>query len=82
MPSLCGRKARRNYAHSNNISYKIASKEKAICDLLYSKYPVRSISDLKTLLFEDLRIDEDEFQTLNFKLYIFKSHNRLILYFL
>ena len=39
----------------------IASKEKALCDLLYSKYPVRSIKDLKTLMFEDLRIDEDEF---------------------
>lgn len=47
--------------NSKNISYKLASKEKALCDLLYSKYPVRSIKDLKTLMFEDLRIDEDEF---------------------
>ena len=46
--------------NSNDISYKIASKEKALCDLLYSKYPVRSIKDLKTLLFEDMRIDENE----------------------
>ena len=46
--------------NSKNISYKIASKEKALCDLLYSKYPVRSIKDLKTLLFEDMRIDENE----------------------
>ena len=43
--------------NSKGISYKIASKEKALCDLLYSKYPVRSIKDLKMLLFEDMRID-------------------------
>lgn len=47
--------------NSKGISYKFASKEKALCDLLYSKYPVRSIKDLKMLLFEDMRIDEDEF---------------------
>ena len=53
--------------NSNDISYKIASKEKALCDLLYSKYPVRSIKDLKTLLFEDMRIDENEFLKMNFE---------------
>ena len=53
--------------NSKNISYKIASKEKALCDLLYSKYPVRSIKDLKTLLFEDMRIDENEFFKMNFE---------------
>ena len=37
--------------NQNGFSYKIASKEKAFCDLLYSKYPVRSITDLKVLLF-------------------------------
>ena len=51
--------------NSKDISYKIASKEKALCDLLYSKYPVRSVKDLKTLLFEDMRIDENEFLTMN-----------------
>lgn len=51
--------------NSKNISYKIASKEKALCDLLYSKYPVRSIKDLKTLLFEDMRIDENELLKMN-----------------
>ncbi|MDY5669232.1 MAG: hypothetical protein SPF87_02140 [Bacilli bacterium] len=51
--------------NSKNISYKIASKEKALCDLLYSKYPVRSIKDLKTLLFEDMRIDESELLKMN-----------------
>ena len=51
--------------NSKDISYKIASKEKALCDLLYSKYPVRSIKDLITLLFEDMRIDENEFLKMN-----------------
>ena len=51
--------------NSKDISYKIASKEKALCDLLYSKYPVRSIKDLKMLLFEDMRIDENEFLKMN-----------------
>ena len=51
--------------NSKGISYKIASKEKALCDLLYSKYPVRSIKDLKTLLFEDMRIDENDILKMN-----------------
>ena len=64
----------------NGVSYKIASKEKALCDMLYKKYPVRSIKDLKYLLlkypvrsikdlkyllFEDLRIDEEELFSLD-----------------
>lgn len=52
--------------NEDGIRYKIATKEKAICDTLYSKYPVRSISDLKILLFEDLRIDEELFMKLDF----------------
>lgn len=51
--------------NSKGISYKFASKEKALCDLLYSKYPVRSIKDLKILLFEDMRIDENELLKMN-----------------
>ena len=73
--------------NSKDISYKIASKEKALCDLLYSKYPVRSIKDLKTLLFEDMRIDENEFLKMNFEfikeiapLYHSNSLNVLIKY--
>ena len=52
--------------NDNDIRYKIASKEKALCDLLYSSYPIRSIKDLKVLLFDDLRIDEEEFSKLDF----------------
>lgn len=53
--------------NENGIRYKIANKEKALCDTLYSKYPVRSIKDLKILLFDDLRIDEEEFMKLDFE---------------
>ena len=51
--------------NENGIRYKMASKEKALCDELYSKYPVRIIKDLKVLLFEDLRIDYDELKSLD-----------------
>lgn len=50
--------------------YKIATKEKALLDQLYLKYPVRSIKDLTYLLFEDLRIDEDELKNID-KQFIF-----------
>ena len=52
--------------NETGINYKIASKEKALCDILYSKYPVRSIRDLRLLLFDDLRIDVNEFYKLDF----------------
>ena len=52
--------------NEEGIRYKIASKEKCLCDALYSKYPVRTIKDLKVLLFDDLRIDEYEFMKLDF----------------
>lgn len=55
----------RFFKNEDGINYKMASIEKALCDTLYSKYPVRSISDLKILLFEDLRIDEVIFDELD-----------------
>ena len=39
----------------------IALPEKAICDELYIKRPVHSVKRLQFLLFDDLRIDEDDF---------------------
>ena len=45
--------------------YFIASPEKALCDLLYVRKPVSSIKALKTMLFDDLRIDKDMFDRLN-----------------
>lgn len=35
--------------------------------MLYSKYPEKSMKDLKVLLFSDLRIDEEEFFKLDFE---------------
>ena len=50
-----------------NYSYQIATCEKALCDKLYTLHPVRNIKELNYLLFEDLRIDEDIFLSLNMK---------------
>lgn len=49
----------------SDYSYLMASAEKALCDKLYTISPVKTIKDLKDLLFEDLRIDEDMFDELN-----------------
>ncbi len=51
--------------NEDGISYKIASKEKAICDMLYIKYPVRSIKDLKVMLYDDMRFDYEEIKKLD-----------------
>lgn len=51
----------------NDYTYMIATPEKALCDLLYKKEPVYSVKQLKELLFNNLRIDEDEFNKLNKK---------------
>ena len=56
------------YLEKGEYIVKIASKEKAICDSLCKWRVVRNINDLKELLFEDKRIDEDEFSTCDFKL--------------
>ena len=54
------------FLNEKGLKYKIATKEKALCDQLYSMYPVRSIKDLKILLFEDLRVDYELFMQLDF----------------
>ena len=46
-------------------SYQIATIEKALCDKLYTISPIKSIKALTELLFEDLRIDQDEFNKLD-----------------
>ena len=51
----------------NNYSYQIATKEKALCDKLYSLKPLKNLSNLETMLFNDLRIDIDEFKKINIK---------------
>lgn len=48
-------------------SYWIASPEKALCDVLYTKSPVANQKELQNLLFDDMRIDEEEFRNLKYK---------------
>lgn len=49
----------------NGYSYQIATPEKALCDKLYTISPIGSIKALRALMFEDLRIDENDFWRLN-----------------
>lgn len=49
----------------NGYSYQIATPEKALCDKLYTLPPAKNLSELHALLFDDLRIDEQEFWKLN-----------------
>ena len=51
----------------NGYSYQIATPEKALCDKLYTISPIKNFKELKQLLFEDLRIDEEKFGALNIK---------------
>ena len=48
-----------------NYCYHIATPEKALCDKLYVVEPVASMKSFKALLFDDLRIDEEEFDKLD-----------------
>ena len=50
-----------------NYSYQIASPEKALCDKLYTLSPLKNMKELENVLFNDLRIDMDEFNKLNLK---------------
>ena len=54
------------YIQEGNYIARIATKEKVICDSLSKWRVVHSIKDLKILMFDDKRIDEDEFLTCNF----------------
>ena len=48
-----------------NYSYQIATKEKALCDKLYTIRVLSNYRELEYILFNDLRIDEEEFAKLN-----------------
>lgn len=50
----------------NDYATRIASKEKAICDSLYKWRVTKIVKELKVLLFEDKRIDEEEFGRCDF----------------
>ncbi len=49
----------------NGCAYRIACPEKALCDKLYTMPPAGSQRELERLLFEDLRIDPEEFAALD-----------------
>ena len=49
----------------NNYSYQIASPEKSLCDKMYTLKPLNSYSELEHMLFDDLRIDKEEFNKLS-----------------
>ena len=46
-------------------TYHIASPEKALCDKLYTLGPLNNYHNLENMLFNDLRIDIDEFKKLD-----------------
>ena len=56
------------YIEDNGYGFRIASKEKAICDSLYKWRTVHNIEELKELLFVDKRIYEEEFETCDYAL--------------
>lgn len=49
----------------DNYSLQLATAEKALCDKLYIVPPVRSIKELKEILFDDLRINREGLDKLN-----------------
>ena len=51
--------------HEGDYSFPVAEPEKALCDKLYTISPLRSQKDLEYLLFSDLRIEQEEFETLD-----------------
>jgi len=46
-----------NLIQEGDYSYQIATKEKALCDKLYTLSPLKNMTELQNLLFNDLRID-------------------------
>ncbi len=51
--------------NEDNYSYQIATPEKALCDKLYTLTPLKNMKELENVLFNDLRIDSEEFNKLN-----------------
>lgn len=54
------------YYEKNGYSYNIATKEKALCDLLAIKKPLSTKKELLSYLFDSLRIDEEIFMTMDY----------------
>lgn len=54
-----------NIIEEGEYVYQIATPEKALCDKLYTLSPIKNMSELEIVLFNDLRIEKDEFYNLN-----------------
>lgn len=54
----------------NGYSYIIAIPEKALCDRLYIAPPQMSMKRLKSLIFDDLRIEEEDFYNMDFDVFL------------
>ncbi len=54
-----------NVIEEREYVYQIATPEKALCDKLYTLTPIKNMTELENVLFNDLRIDTDEFYKLN-----------------
>ena len=54
-----------NLVSEGEYKFQIASPEKALCDKLYTLNPIKNMQELEIVLFDDLRIDYDEFIKLN-----------------
>lgn len=50
-----------------DVPFFLASAEKALCDQLYTLKPLSNQKDLEYMLFEDMRIEEEDFLALNLK---------------
>lgn len=51
--------------HEGKYSYLLANAEKAICDKLYTLSPASNIRELEDVLFNDLRIEKEDFYSLD-----------------
>lgn len=56
-----------------NYCWNMASPEKAICDLLYTRKPLKDPKDVLGFLFEGMRIDEEGFYSLDMEKICFLS---------
>lgn len=54
-----------NLIEENGYFYQIATPEKALCDKLYTLSPIKNMTELENVLFNDLRIDIDELNKFN-----------------
>jgi len=54
-----------NIIEEDGYVYQIATPEKALCDKLYTLSPIKNMTELENVLYNDLRIDADELNNFN-----------------